>query len=138
MVGSTTYLPEEISFILGEALKKSSLDATARGFFKEFDKPISHNQIRYVKTKYGRCARYNSPLINKNLGNMAFRSGISRGVFNHHHDRNHAHNHAHNSNINSNANANAHTPASAPSTSPEPPPQPLNPLPLKSPQKPSA
>ncbi|UNI23529.1 hypothetical protein JDV02_009348 [Purpureocillium takamizusanense] len=64
MVGSATYTDAEIAWILDQALAGTKASDIQNGF-RRFGRGLSASQLRYVKGKYGRDPRFNSPLINR-------------------------------------------------------------------------
>ncbi|KJZ77431.1 hypothetical protein HIM_03155 [Hirsutella minnesotensis 3608] len=68
MVGSATYKDKEISWVLEMVLKRMDPVAIQDGFQEKFKRFFGPSQLRYVKNKYGKDARFNCPLMNRLVG----------------------------------------------------------------------
>ncbi|PON30621.1 hypothetical protein TGAM01_v200041 [Trichoderma gamsii] len=64
MVGSAQYQDNEIEWVLSAVVKKKKQLYIQTQFREKFGRALNHNQIRYIKNKYGKDPRFNSPLVN--------------------------------------------------------------------------
>lgn len=58
MVGQNVYTEQEIRFILDLLIKEAKGPEISEAYDKEFGKPLTPNQLRYVKNKYGKDPKY--------------------------------------------------------------------------------
>lgn len=58
MAGVTQYTDEEIRFVLYAIVTKVKQAKFKEDYETRFGKKLGNNQIRYIKNKYGRDARY--------------------------------------------------------------------------------
>lgn len=58
MVGTATYTNEEIEYVLNCVLDNKRHEAITRGFQARFGRPLSPNQVRYLKNKYGTSPQF--------------------------------------------------------------------------------
>ncbi|KYK54667.1 hypothetical protein DCS_06627 [Drechmeria coniospora] len=77
MVGAPTYTDQEISFVLEKVLGKATNLAIRNGFERRFGRPLSASQLRYLKGKYGKDPRFNSPLVNNAAGSSSAISAVA-------------------------------------------------------------
>ncbi|KAK5992783.1 hypothetical protein PT974_06199 [Cladobotryum mycophilum] len=64
MVGSAQYRDEEIGWVLNAVVARKNQEYIQHNFEELFGRPLNHNQIRYIKNKYGKDPKFNSPLVN--------------------------------------------------------------------------
>ncbi|KAL6876611.1 hypothetical protein J3F83DRAFT_769762 [Trichoderma novae-zelandiae] len=64
MVGAAQYLDDEIDWVLSAVVGKKKQSYIQTHFQDKFGRHLNHNQIRYIKNKYGKDPRFNSPLVN--------------------------------------------------------------------------
>ncbi|KAM0516315.1 hypothetical protein ACHAPE_005462 [Trichoderma viride] len=64
MVGSAQYQDNEIEWVLSAVVTKKKQLYIQTQFREKFGRALNHNQIRYIKNKYGKDPRFNSPLVN--------------------------------------------------------------------------
>lgn len=64
MVGAAQYLDDEIDWVLSAVVGKKKQSYIQTHFHEKFGRHLNHNQIRYIKNKYGKDPRFNSPLVN--------------------------------------------------------------------------
>ncbi|KAL7789957.1 hypothetical protein V8C37DRAFT_193355 [Trichoderma ceciliae] len=64
MVGAAQYHDDEIGWVLSAVVGKKKQSYIQIHFKEKFGRTLNHNQIRYIKNKYGRDPRFNSPLVN--------------------------------------------------------------------------
>ncbi|KAL6904671.1 hypothetical protein GGI43DRAFT_432110 [Trichoderma evansii] len=64
MVGAAQYQDKEIDWILSAVVSKKKPSYIQTHFKEKFGRALNHNQIRYIKNKYGKDPRFNSPLVN--------------------------------------------------------------------------
>ncbi|POR32742.1 Uncharacterized protein TPAR_07046 [Tolypocladium paradoxum] len=72
MVGSATYSDEEITWVLERVLARARAADIQVGFEGRFGRKLIGTQVRYLKNKYGRDPRFNSPLVNRPPGSVLF------------------------------------------------------------------
>lgn len=65
MTGKPVYKPDEIRFALGLMEKDFYNDTISNAFRERFNRPLTDNQIRYLRNKYGKDPDYGAPLCNK-------------------------------------------------------------------------
>ncbi|KAF5680111.1 hypothetical protein FDENT_8499 [Fusarium denticulatum] len=65
MTGKPVYKPDEIRFALSLMEKDLYNDAISNAFRERFNRPLTDNQIRYLRNKYGKDPDYGAPLCNK-------------------------------------------------------------------------
>ncbi|KAF7547731.1 hypothetical protein G7Z17_g7528 [Cylindrodendrum hubeiense] len=65
MVGQNVYTEEEIRFILRLLINETKGPEISEAYGKGFGKPLTPNQLRYVKNKYGKDPKYGTTAINK-------------------------------------------------------------------------
>ncbi|KAL6793820.1 hypothetical protein J3E68DRAFT_450556 [Trichoderma sp. SZMC 28012] len=71
MVGAAQYLDEEIDWVLSAVVGKKKQSYIQTNFKDKFGRSLNHNQIRYIKNKYGKDPRFNSPLVNTRAPRIA-------------------------------------------------------------------
>ncbi|KAK4084524.1 uncharacterized protein Triagg1_1004 [Trichoderma aggressivum f. europaeum] len=71
MVGAAQYLDEEIDWVLSAVVGKKKQSYIQTHFKDKFGRSLNHNQIRYIKNKYGKDPRFNSPLVNTRAPRIA-------------------------------------------------------------------
>ncbi|KAL7926765.1 hypothetical protein ACQKWADRAFT_326915 [Trichoderma austrokoningii] len=64
MVGSAQYQDQEIEWVLAAIVSKQKQAYIQSHFKKKFGRVLNYNQIRYIKNKYGKDPKFNSPLVN--------------------------------------------------------------------------
>ncbi|KAH8129799.1 hypothetical protein LI328DRAFT_162359 [Trichoderma asperelloides] len=64
MVGAAQYQDKEIDWVLSAVVSKKKQSYIQTHFKEKFGRALNHNQIRYIKNKYGKDPRFNSPLVN--------------------------------------------------------------------------
>ncbi|KAK1254994.1 hypothetical protein MKX08_008989 [Trichoderma sp. CBMAI-0020] len=64
MVGAAQYQDNEIEWVLSAVVTKKKQSYIQTHFKEKFGRELNHNQIRYIKNKYGKDPRFNSPLVN--------------------------------------------------------------------------
>ncbi|UKZ90763.1 uncharacterized protein TrAFT101_005761 [Trichoderma asperellum] len=64
MVGAAQYQDKEIDWVLSAVVSKKKQSYIQAHFKEKFGRALNHNQIRYIKNKYGKDPRFNSPLVN--------------------------------------------------------------------------
>lgn len=67
MVGQNVYTEQEIRFILDLLIKEAKGPEISEAYDKEFGKPLTPNQLRYVKNKYGKDPKYGTAAINSSM-----------------------------------------------------------------------
>ncbi|KAL6829456.1 hypothetical protein J3E69DRAFT_365058 [Trichoderma sp. SZMC 28015] len=70
MVGAAQYLDEEIDWVLSAVVGKKKQSYIQTNFKDKFGRSLNHNQIRYIKNKYGKDPRFN-PLVNTRAPRIA-------------------------------------------------------------------
>lgn len=58
MVGAAQYLDEEIDWVLSAVVGKKKQSYIQTHFKDKFGRSLNHNQIRYIKNKYGKDPRF--------------------------------------------------------------------------------
>jgi hypothetical protein len=58
MVGSTQYQDNEIEWVLSAVVTKKKQLYIQTQFREKFGRALNHNQIRYIKNKYGKDPRF--------------------------------------------------------------------------------
>lgn len=58
MVGAAQYLDEEIDWVLSAVVGKKKQSYIQTNFKDKFGRSLNHNQIRYIKNKYGKDPRF--------------------------------------------------------------------------------
>ncbi|KAH7155449.1 hypothetical protein B0J13DRAFT_604442 [Dactylonectria estremocensis] len=58
MTGQTVYKADEIRFILAMLIEEKKGPAISEAYQASFGKPLTPNQLRYVKNKYGKASNY--------------------------------------------------------------------------------
>ncbi|KPM37369.1 hypothetical protein AK830_g9215 [Neonectria ditissima] len=74
MVGQNVYTTEQVQFLLRHIIDGKDGIAIAVEYETRFGKELSANQLRYVKNKYGKDPRYNTAMINTDMGRKRKRS----------------------------------------------------------------
>ncbi|KAH8734902.1 hypothetical protein BGZ61DRAFT_473572 [Ilyonectria robusta] len=67
MVGQNVYTEQEIRFILDLLINEAKGPEISEAYDKEFGKPLTPNQLRYVKNKYGKDPKYGTAAINSSM-----------------------------------------------------------------------
>ncbi|KAL7943209.1 hypothetical protein V8C42DRAFT_359338 [Trichoderma barbatum] len=70
MVGAAQYLDDEIGWVLSAVVDKKKQSYIQTHFKDKFGRSLNHNQIRYIKNKYGKDPRFN-PLVNTRAPRIA-------------------------------------------------------------------
>ncbi|KAK7430248.1 hypothetical protein QQZ08_003223 [Neonectria magnoliae] len=68
MVGQNVYTTEQVQFLLKQIIDGKDGVAIAEEYQAAFGKQLSANQLRYVKNKYGKDPKYNTAMINTDMG----------------------------------------------------------------------
>lgn len=58
MVGAAQYLDDEIDWVLSAVVGKKKQSYIQTHFHEKFGRHLNHNQIRYIKNKYGKDPRF--------------------------------------------------------------------------------
>ncbi|RCI12621.1 hypothetical protein L249_0316 [Ophiocordyceps polyrhachis-furcata BCC 54312] len=67
MVGTASYKDQEIAWVLQQVIDKTVGHVVMQGFEHLFGRPLSMQQIRYLRNKYGRDPRFNCSKANINI-----------------------------------------------------------------------
>ncbi|KAK7408778.1 Protein-lysine N-methyltransferase rrg1 [Neonectria punicea] len=68
MVGQNVYTAEQVQFLLKQIIDGKDGVVIAEEYQAAFGKQLSANQLRYVKNKYGKDPKYNTAMINTDMG----------------------------------------------------------------------
>ncbi|KAF4976968.1 hypothetical protein FZEAL_6439 [Fusarium zealandicum] len=65
MTGKPTYKPEEIHAVMEWMVNDHTNDEISSSFDRDFGRPLTDNQIRYLRNKYGKDPDFGNVLVNR-------------------------------------------------------------------------